>query len=185
MPFFFVAERVESVQLSDRKWRAFLLTGNKGLFPIVSTNTGIDAVRLKVNDDESVPYITRTELLNGIAKFVSKENLYFGKDSGGCITIGLDTQTAYWQMSDFITGQNIQILRSNLVNLYSGLFLTVVLKKQMKAKFNWGGNGATLGRLKKLKIMLPVTDTGEPDYQFMEDYIKELILKKYFQYLIL
>ena len=73
MPFFFVAERVESVQLSDRKWRAFLLTGNKGLFPIVSTNTGIDAVRLKVNDDESVPYITRTELLNGIAKFVSKE----------------------------------------------------------------------------------------------------------------
>ena len=88
-------------------------------------------------------------------------------------------------MSDFITGQNIQILRSNLVNLYSGLFLIVVLKKQMKAKFNWGGNGATLGRLKKLKIMLPVTDTGEPDYQFMEDYIKELILKKYFQYLIL
>ena len=52
----------------------------------------------------------------------------------------------------------------------------------MKSKFNWGGNGATLGRLKKLKIMLPVTGEGKPDYKFMEDYIRELMERKYKQY---
>lgn len=68
------------------------------------------------------------------------------------------------------------------MNYYSYHFLTVILRQQMKSKFNWGGNGATLGRLKKLKIMLPVTDAGTPDFQFMEDYIRELISAKKTQY---
>ena len=31
--------------------------------------------------------------------------------------------------------------------------------------------------------MLPVTDAGEPDYQFMEQYIRDFMLKKYSQYM--
>lgn len=53
----------------------------------------------------------------------------------------------------------------------------------MTAKFNWGGNGATLGRMKRLEIMLPVTDAGMPDYKYMEQYTKNMMLKKYEQYL--
>ena len=52
----------------------------------------------------------------------------------------------------------------------------------MKSKFNWGGNGATLGRLKKLKIMLPAANDGQPDYLFMEDYVRELMSAKREQY---
>ena len=33
------------------------------------------------------------------------------------------------------------------------------------------------------KVMLPVTDSGEPDYEYMEQYAKNLMLKKYKQYL--
>ena len=39
-------------------------------------------------------------------------------------------------------------------------------------KFNWGGNGATLGRLRKLCVLLPATSDGDPDYAFMEKYMK-------------
>ena len=46
-------------------------------------------------------------------------------------------------------------------------------RSQMKAKFNWGGNGATLGRMRLLKIMLPTDEKGEPDYEFMEHYVSE------------
>ena len=74
------------------------------------------------------------------------------------------------------------MLRSDKLNYYSYQFITVILRQQMKSKFNWGGNGATLGRLKKLKIMLPVTDEGTPDYQFMEDYVRELMAEKRKQY---
>lgn len=170
------------MRLDDREWSVFPLTGDDGLFPIHATSTGIDGIKLKDGDDDVIPYITRTETNNGIAKFISSVNLEYGKDDGGCITIGLDTQTAFWQPIAFVTGQNIHVLRSNKLNYYSYLFLTVILRQQMKSKFNWGGNGATLGRLKKLKIMLPVTDAGEPDFQFMEDYIRELMAEKKKQY---
>ena len=168
--------------LDDRKWAVFQLTGEGGLFSIRATSTGIDGIRLKDGTDNSVPYVTRTETNNGIARFVSSDNLVYGEDAGNCITIGLDTQTAYWQPMRFVTGQNVQILRSEKLNYYSAQFLTVILRQQMKSKFNWGGNGATLGRLKKLRIMLPIDESGEPDYQFMEDYIRELMDRKYKQY---
>ena len=170
------------LRLDDREWRVFSLTGKDGLFPIHATSTGIDGIRLKDGDDAVVPYITRTETNNGIARFIFIKNLEYGKDGGGCLTIGLDTQTAYWQPVDFATGQNIHILRSDKLNYYSYQFIAVILRQQMKSKFNWGGNGATLGRLKKLKIMLPVTDEGAPDYQFMEEYVRELMAEKRKQY---
>ena len=50
-------------------------------------------------------------------------------------------------------------------------------------KFNWGGNGATLGRLSKTKIMLPVNEKKEPDFEYMEQYIKNITYKKINQYL--
>ena len=49
-------------------------------------------------------------------------------------------------------------------------------------KFNWGSNGATLSRLKALKIMLPVDENGEPDYFYMENFmrrIEEKLLQTY------
>lgn len=33
------------------------------------------------------------------------------------------------------------------------------------------------------KVMLPVTDSGEPDYRYMEQYAKNMMLRKYQQYL--
>ena len=33
-----------------------------------------------------------------------------------------------------------------------------------------------------MRVMLPVTDDGEPDFQFMEDYIRELMTAKREQY---
>ena len=50
-------------------------------------------------------------------------------------------------------------------------------------KFNWGGNGATLTRLKKTKIMLPKNKQGNPDFVYMENYIKSLETKKLKQYI--
>lgn len=47
-----------------------------------------------------------------------------------------------------------------------------ILKIQLE-EFNWGGNGATLGRLKRSKIILPSAVTGEPDWEFMQAYVTE------------
>lgn len=174
------------MKLSDREWRVFSLTGENGLFPIEATSTGIDSIYLKRSNDNrqlQLPYITRTESNNGISEFISNDNICFGLDSGNCITIGLDTQTAYWRPFAFVTGQNIHVLRGEKLDFYAAQFMTVILRNQMKSKFNWGGNDATLGRLKRLRILLPSNCSGEPDFQFMADYIRNIMQEKQKQYL--
>lgn len=147
------------------------------MFQIKTTNSSIDAVRLIQGQDQQCPYVTRTESNNGIARFVSSCNKETGFDLAGTITIGLDTQTAYYQPADYVTGQNIQIVSGDNLSEPVALFLLSILRSQMKAKFNWGGNGATLGRLIELQIMLPATDNGMPDYSYMEHYSHETTLR--------
>ena len=73
------------------------------------------------------------------------------------------------------------MLFNTFLNQYNSLFIVKLLKIQLK-KFNWGGNGATLGRLGKTKILLPVDTNNQPDYAYMEKYIKNIFAKKYNEY---
>ncbi|HEG2582060.1 TPA: restriction endonuclease subunit S [Campylobacter lari] len=79
----------------------------------------------------------------------------------------------------FYTGQNIQILTYKELNKYNALFIIILLKKLME-KFSWDGNGATLARLKRGKIILPIDSKGSPDYKFMETYM-QAIEKEYLE----
>lgn len=153
------------------EWGEFFIGGEDGLFIVKSTSSGIDKNKLNT-DIGKIPYITRSEEVNGINLFISdKQDEKYKKDDGNVITIGLDTQTVFYQSNDFYTGQNIQILKNEKLNKYNALFIIPLLKIQMQ-KFNWGSNGATLTRLKRTKIVLPIDD-GNPNWQFMEDYIKQ------------
>ena len=154
--------------LQKKEWKDFCLDN---LFEIISTSSGIDKCRL-TNMDGDIPYITRTDRNNGYELFIGKQISKYKIDASNVITIGLDTQTVFYQPMYFYTGQNIQILKSDHINKYTALFIIPMIKILMK-KFNWGGNGATLTRLRRSKILLPVDSSGEPDYNFMENYVKK------------
>jgi hypothetical protein len=49
--------------------------------------------------------------------------------------------------------------------------------------FSWGGNGTTLTRLRRNKIMLPAADDGEPDWAYMEEHSQMLQARQVFAYL--
>ena len=171
------------MNLTDREWREFFIGGKEGIFDLRASNSGIDKNKLVPCDISIIPYISRSELYNGISLFVGEiQNPKYAINKGNVITIGLDTQTVFYQPSKFYTGQNIQVISNCYLNKYNALFITRLLKIQL-SKFNWGGNGATLGRLSKTKILLPVDKKNNPDYQFMEDYIKENIVKKRQEYI--
>jgi hypothetical protein len=178
-----IGDYVEIPALDEKEWNTFKAFGEDGLFVIETTNSSIDGIRLIDGKIKNIPYITRTDTNNGIARFVSDDNFSYGHDEAGCITVGLDTQTAFWQSHKFVTGQNIQVISGDKLNLFSAQFVIPLFRNQMKAKFNWGGNGATLGRMKRLELMLPTTDSGEPDFEYMEQYAKNMMLRKYQQYL--
>lgn len=119
------------------------------------------------------PYITRSDLNNGIDSFIPEQKTRYNKDEGNVITIGLDTQTVFYQPTSFYTGQNIQIIRHPKLNRYNAMFLIVAIKKLVE-KFSWGSYGATLTRLRKSRIYLPATETGEIDFAFMSSFMKEV-----------
>lgn len=157
------------VSLSNVNWKEFVLDD---VFDITSSKSQINKSKLNRSNDGLYPYITRSVATNGVDDFVSEQSGY-GLNNGNVITIGLDTQTVYYQPYDFYTGQNIQILRNKVLNKYVALFLIPLIELQM-GKFNWGGNGATLTRLKKVQILLPVDPNGNPDWSFMENFMKEV-----------
>lgn len=168
-------------ELTNREWKEFFISGEEGVFKIEATSSGIDKNKLN-SEIGNVPYITRSDVTNGVNLFVSeKQNIGFNKDSGNCITIGLDTQTVFYQPHNFYTGQNIQILTYKNCSKSNALFIVRLIQLQM-VKFNWGGNGATLGRLSRTKILLPVNANGEIDYDFMESYVKEVEEQKLEEY---
>ncbi|MGF3142625.1 restriction endonuclease subunit S [Facklamia sp. P13064] len=160
------------LSLNDVEWGEFFIGGEEGIFKISSTSSGIDKNKLNLNAG-MIPYITRSDMDNGISLFITKEqDIRYRIDEGNVISIGLDTQTVFYQENPFYTGQNIQVLKNKNLNKRVAMFLIPLLKIQMQ-KFNWGGNGATLGRLNRTKILLPVDANGKVNWQFMEDYIKQ------------
>lgn len=167
--------------LEKREWREFWIGE---LFDISSTLSGIDKNKLQLKGDLKIPYITRTNINNGIDCFIPEtQDLKYKINKGNVITIGLDTQTAFYQPYKFYTGQNIQLLNQKNLNLFKSLFILPLLKIQMR-KFNWGGNGATLKRLRKLKILFPINKNNKPDFEYMENIIKELKKLKIKKYLV-
>ncbi len=171
------------MELTNREWKEFLIGET---FRVYSTSSGIDKNKL-INLEGNIPYITRTDKNNGCDMFIGIQNSKYKTDKNNVITIGLDTQTVFYQKTKFYTGQNIQILDFDELNEHNAQFIIALLKIQMK-KFNWGGNGATLTRLKKTKILLPANSKGKPDYAFMESYMKQKekeILEKYENYVSL
>lgn len=119
----------------------------------------------------NIPYITRTGLNNGILKFVCEQGSE-KLNSGNVITIGVDTQTVFYQKQDFYCGNKVLSLSSNFMNQYIGIFIIGILNKIIKKKYNYG-YGATLTRISKVEIKLPSTPDGKPNWNFMESYIRE------------
>ncbi|MDR2547233.1 MAG: restriction endonuclease subunit S [Lachnospiraceae bacterium] len=169
---------VDIESLEQKVWHEFPLSS---LFTITPTSSSIDKINLtKGNGD--FPYISRTKRSNGVDSFVDEQQGYL-HDKGNCITIGLDTQTVFFQPYDFYTGQNIQILRNEYLNVHTANFILPLLRNLLMA-FSWGSQGATLTRLRRSKIMLPINEDNNPDWMYMEQYahsIKNQKAKDYLQ----
>lgn len=149
-------------------WKEFVF-GKE--FDISSTGSGIDKNKLILGEGKA-PYITRTDINNGIDSFIPAQSSKYRMDEGNVITIGLDTQTVFYQPTAFYTGQNIQVIRHSKIDRYNAMFLVVAIKKLVE-RFSWGSYGATLTRLRKSRIYLPANKNGEIDFEYMSSFMRQ------------
>lgn len=152
------------LNLNDREWEPFFL---KDICDIESGCDIYDAERISGN----TPYITSSAMNNGIKYFVGNNN---GTLEANCISVNRNGSVGYsfYHKYPALYSNDCRKLRlKKRNNEYVALFITNQVMQQ-KDKYNYSIKMGT-ARLKKQKIMLPVDEQGEPDYAFMEQYIKE------------
>ncbi|MFA6914505.1 MAG: restriction endonuclease subunit S, partial [Endomicrobiia bacterium] len=118
----------------------------------------------------NIPFIGRSEINNGFQGYVDTKKINKGK----CLTISMvGTIFATWQDKNFSASQNILILCNTYLNKLNGLFIATILNYMLKYKHNYN---RPIQKNKFLQefIKLPATKKGNPDWQFMENYIKSL-----------
>ena len=151
------------LKLEDREWKEFKIEDIVDTFKIAKS---IDYGKTTYGNNV---FIGRKTSDNGIQGFVKNETV----ENGNCITIGMvGVPTAYWQTTSFVASQNILVIRNTQFNQYNAIFLCGLLNKNILTKYNYG-KPLNLKHFPKQIIKLPTTFNGEPDYEFMEEYIKE------------
>lgn len=78
----------------------------------------------------------------------------------------------FYRGTEFCCDDNIIVLQNDKVSEPAKMFLTAVIDMR-KSNYSYG-NQYRLGDLDTHIISLPVTPQGQPDYEFMEAYIKSL-----------
>lgn len=155
------------LSLTDREWAEFRV-GDLLTLKVAKSN---DKGNLKVG---TVPFVGRSNDNNGLQGFYDAPNVTHGK----CITLGMvGTFRAFWQENDFAASQNILTLRAPWLNRHTALFICNIIEIAIKGRYSYG-NSIKAGTFGDTILNLPVDDNGQPDYDFMEHYIKSLPFSK-------
>ncbi|MFM7469105.1 MAG: N-6 DNA methylase [Vampirovibrionales bacterium] len=116
-----------------------------------------------------VPLVTAGEGDLGVKEFISNEAQ---KRFENALTIDMFCNT-YTHIHPFCCDDNIIVLKPKYtISKYTMLFLNTIIQKD-KYRYQYGRQY----RQKNFKnhvVALPVSSTGNPDWEYMEDYIKSL-----------
>ena len=160
-------------KLSEKKWEAFNVNY---IFPYIQRGK-----RLKKGDHKAgnIPYVSSTMMNNGVDNFISNKE---GKKFDNCITIANSGSVgaSFYHQYEFIGSDHITAFKNEKFNKYIYLFLaTIVSRISDKYSFNREINDF---RISNEKVLLPVNEDGNPDYEYMEQYIKNIMCNQYKRY---
>lgn len=125
--------------------------------------------------EKTIRFISRTEMNNGCDCYVLNNEIT-GIEEGNAIAIGDTTATCFYQSDRFVCGDHMVICRADWLNLYTALFLISILKQE-KYKYSYG-RAFKMDLISNTIIKLPSTPDNEPDWNYMEQYIKSIKHKR-------
>ncbi len=167
----------KKLSLGEKKWGEFFLND---IFSKIQRGK-----RLKKGDHKEgkMPYISSTAMNNGVDSYVgNKEKIRVFSD---CLSIANSGSVGacFYQPFKFVASDHVTKLENKKLSKHTLLFIsTIVTRLGAKYSFNREINDT---RIKREKILLPINKKKQPDYVFMENYMKKLErnkLKKYLDY---
>lgn len=160
----------KKVFLNDRDWKWFKYGGKDGVFKIKKGK------RLTIANMEpgKTPFIGAIDSNNGYRDFIAQIPTH----PANTITVNYNGSVAeaFYQPRAYWASDDCNIIYGNYITNYIAMFIITLIKLE-KYRFNYGRKWHK-ERMEESKIKLPVTSKGQPDWEFMESYIKSLPYSK-------
>jgi len=176
----YISQRIKTLKdfksvepIEEKEWAEFFIAD---VSEILSGRDIYGSERIKGN----TPYISATANNNGIGHFVGNDN---PTKESGCLSVNRNGSVGYsfYHPYEALFGNDCRKLRPKNPSKHVGIFISQQITRQ-RGKYGYGYKMGT-ARLKRQKIMLPVNDQNEPDYDYMENYMKQLEYNKLNEYL--
>lgn len=125
--------------------------------------------------DGSMPFVASGNYNNGVIRHcIPKDEKDF--DLGNCITISPLDGSAFYQKEDFLgrggAGSAILILRNDNLTKYSGLYIASIIRNAL-SKYSYSDQLSSKAIITE-QIILPTVDGCNPDWTYMENYIRAI-----------
>lgn len=159
------------IELNSVQWQEFKVSD---LFDVVGTKT-TPKLALEEYGYGEYPYVTTRASNNGIDGFYD-----YYTEEGNVLTIDSATigHTTYQELN-FSASDHVEKLTpvcGERFNEYIALFIKTILNKE---QYRYGyGRKFNQTRIKETIVNIPVIGKDEPDWQFMENYMKSLPYSK-------
>jgi hypothetical protein len=155
----------KKIEFNTNNWKWFRI---EDLFNVYTSREKNAMSRI----EGKTPFISSTMFSNGVSKYVDDEPTL----PGNTITVARNGSVccAFYQPIPYCASpDDIRVFEPKFVlNKYLAQFIIPVIEKE-KFRYAYGRKFGTK-RMNATKIKLPITSSGTPDWQFMEDYIKSL-----------
>lgn len=162
--------------LNEKEWKEYDLS------TVYNFDLAKGDIQLKKALPGHTPLVSAGFSDNGIVGFIETDT---SSDvfSGNKLTIDMFGQPFY-QPAPFqsVSHGRVNILSGKCISDAANMFIVSCVKAGTASKYSYN-QMCSQKRLQRQKVMLPVDDKGNPDYEYMEQYAKNMILKKYKQYL--
>ena len=166
------------MNLTDREWKEFKCDD------IFNIYTGA-SIPVKDLINGSIPRITASETNNGVIGYYKKMDIKNYRELNNFISVSFLGGVFYHPYTASLDMKIHAVkLKNRELTKELAIFLVRVIK-QTVSRFTYGDQLSSKD-LPRQKILLPIDENGEPDFNFMENYteIKEkYMIEKYTKYL--
>ena len=174
-------EYKEIEPLENKEWKEFFIVQNN-MYQLVKcktlTTTDLDG------KEGILDVVGATTKNNGNVFFANKKYKEYEINKNAICLIKTGQGSvgkAVYKGNNFIPSNNVAVLTKNNLNIYTGLFTTTLINK-CNDRYSYGYIRNDK-RIQREKIMLPINENNEPDFEYMEQYMKNIMYKKIMQYL--
>lgn len=160
-------------KININKWKEFVVGD---LFDLVNSTAyhKKDVIEALTNDTK-IAYVTRSKFNNGLNMYV-KMNEKYNINPKNTISFGAENANFFYQPEEYITGNKMYYINTQKLNPLASLFIKTIFEKRFSDNYSFS-DGMIPDRIRNKKIKLPADINGNPDWNFMEEYMKKIKAK--------